>query len=73
MTLCRVFTSAQNDNPTGYQSLFKRVFALVERITGKPVFFYPIHEKGIRAVVADMCMSQFDGMDLSGTQLVLFR
>lgn len=60
ITLCRVFT--EFEDPEGYFLLFSRVFAVVEKVTGKPLEFKYLHGSGIHAILADMDWSQMKGM-----------
>ncbi|THC91582.1 hypothetical protein EYZ11_008950 [Aspergillus tanneri] len=57
ITLLRVFTT--EDSTEGYYLLFKRVFALVQKISRKPVHFDPIHGTGIYGIIVDMDSKQY--------------
>ncbi|EEH41177.2 hypothetical protein PAAG_03463 [Paracoccidioides lutzii Pb01] len=60
VTLCRVFT--EQKSPEGYYHLFKRVFDIVQRLTGKQVTFHYIQGVGLRALIIDMCNKQMAGL-----------
>jgi hypothetical protein len=55
----RVFTN--QETTTGYYLLFKRVFTLVEKVTGQPVEFNSIHGNGISGIIVDMDTKQYAG------------
>jgi hypothetical protein len=58
-TLCRVFTTL--DTRPGYHRLFKRVYQLLERITGSRPLIRVIDGGGLDVVVADTCAKQYFG------------
>lgn len=58
-TLCRVFTT--QDTRLGYYRLFKRVYALLERITKSRPAIRVIDGSGLDVIVADMCAKQYFG------------
>lgn len=58
-TLCRVFTTL--DTRQGYHRLFKRVYELLERITGSRPPIRVIDGRGLDVVVTDMCTKQYFG------------
>lgn len=60
ITLMRVFTN--QETTTGYYLLFKRVFTLVEKVTGQPVEFNSIHGNGISGIIVDMDTKQYAGL-----------
>ena len=55
----RVFTN--QETTTGYYLLFKRVFTLVEKVTGQPVEFNSIHGNRISGIIVDMDTKQYTG------------
>lgn len=57
ITLLRVFTNT--DTTEGYYLLFKRVFNLIHKVTGRPVLFDPIHGTGIHGIIVDMDTKQY--------------
>lgn len=58
----RVFTN--QETTTGYYLLFKRVFTLVEKVTGQPVEFNSIHGNGISGIIVDMDTKQYAGRSI---------
>jgi hypothetical protein len=62
ITLMRVFTN--QETTIGYYLLFKRVFTLVEKITGQPVEFNSIHGNGISGIIVDMDSKQYTGRSI---------
>lgn len=65
ITLLRVFTSEETTE--GYYLLFKRAFNLIQRISGKPVLFHPIHGTGIYGIIVDMDNKQYSGKYLASS------
>lgn len=63
ITLMRVFTN--QETTIGYYLLFKRVFALVQKITGRPVEFNSIHSSGIAGIIIDMDTKQYTGRSIT--------
>ncbi|KAJ5566574.1 hypothetical protein N7535_008212 [Penicillium sp. DV-2018c] len=58
-TFCRIFTTL--DTREGYHRLFKRVYQLLERITGSRPPISVIDGYGLSVVIADMCAKQYFG------------
>ena len=49
------------DSTEGYYLLFKRVFNLIHKVTGRPVLFDGIHGAGIHGIIVDMDTKQYTG------------
>jgi hypothetical protein len=62
-----VFTDQESTD--GYYLLFKRVFTLVQKITGQPVEFTSIHSTGVQGIVVDMDPKQYTGIEQALNQL----
>jgi hypothetical protein len=58
-TLLRVFMNRETTD--SYRLLFKRVFELVSEVQQTPTAFWYLHNRGIKAVVTDMCAKQMTG------------
>lgn len=58
------------DSTEGYHLLFKKVFNIITRITGRPVHFDHIHLAGIHGIIVDMDTKQYTGKCLSSTMAV---
>ena len=65
ITLLRVFTTM--DTAEGYYLLFKKAFQPLERVSGRPVLFYSIHNSGFYGVILDMDTKQYSGKYLLTT------
>ncbi|OQD70543.1 hypothetical protein PENANT_c255G11182 [Penicillium antarcticum] len=61
ITLARVFTSGKADEEA-YALIFSKVSASIQRRTGRPLRFLPIHGSGIQAIVLDMDLGQWNVM-----------
>jgi hypothetical protein len=42
------------DTTEGYHLLFKRAFALIQKVSGKLVLFNHLHDAGIYGIILDM-------------------
>ncbi|EYE90581.1 uncharacterized protein EURHEDRAFT_466851, partial [Aspergillus ruber CBS 135680] len=60
ITLFRVFTNQETTE--GYYLLFKRVFSLIQKVTGDAIKFSSIHSTGIYGIVVDMDTKQYTGL-----------
>ncbi|PYH99822.1 hypothetical protein BO71DRAFT_415300 [Aspergillus ellipticus CBS 707.79] len=60
ITLLRVFTDQETTE--GYYLLFKRVFTLIQKVTGQPIEFNSIHSNGTYGIVVDMDTKQYTGL-----------
>lgn len=56
------------DSTEGYYLLFKQVFNLIHKVTGRPVLFHPIHGIGIHAIIVNINTKQYTGKRLPSTQ-----
>jgi hypothetical protein len=52
ITLCCVFTT--EDTTKGYYTIFKKVYDIVHKLTGKKLTFHAIYSTGLHAIVMDM-------------------
>lgn len=59
MTFVRVYVN--QDSTAMYYELFTRVFKVLSRITGKPVYWQHLHGSGFGALVMDMDSKQMSG------------
>lgn len=59
ITLCRVFTT--EDTTEGYYIIFKKVYDIIYKLTGKKLTFRAIHGTGLHALVMDMDNKQIEG------------
>lgn len=59
-TLARIYVESETREI--YFDAFTQLFDTVQRLTGRPIRFYPIHGGGIQAVVMDMCSKQYGGL-----------
>jgi hypothetical protein len=59
VTLCRAFTT--QDSREGYHCLFRRVFQQVQKLTGHPFYFHPLHGTGVQGVVMNMDSKAYGG------------
>ncbi|CBF75944.1 uncharacterized protein ANIA_11400 [Aspergillus nidulans FGSC A4] len=48
ITLCCVFTT--EDTTEGYYTIFKKVYNIMHKLTGKKLTFYAIHGTGLHAI-----------------------
>lgn len=71
ITLLRVFTSEESTE--GYYLLFKRAFALIEKISQRPVLFQPIHGIGIYGIIVDMDNKQYSGKYFKSNKQLLAK
>jgi hypothetical protein len=60
ITLCHVFTT--EDTTEGYYTIFKKVYDIVHKLTGKKLTFCAIHGTGLYAIVMDMDNKQIKGI-----------
>ena len=58
MTFCRVFINRQNEKV--YQTLFERVFFLMQNFTKKFIEWQHIHDKEFHDVVMNMNLKQIN-------------
>ena len=56
----RVFTDQETTE--GYYLLFKRVFTLIQKVTGQSIEFNSIHANGIYGIIVDMDTKQYTGI-----------
>jgi hypothetical protein len=60
ITLYRVFTT--EDTTEGYYTIFRKVYDIVHKLTGKKLTFRAIHGTGLHAIVMDMDNKQIGGI-----------
>lgn len=61
------------DTTEGYYLLFKRAFALIQKVSGKPVLFNHLHDAGIYGIILDMDSKQYTGKYFAITYQLLLK